>query len=453
MKYYLAIDIGASSGRHILGSIDRGKLALEEVYRFPNGLKERDGHIVWDVQELFGEIIAGMKKCADIGKIPVSLGIDTWAVDYVLLDADGRGIPPAYAYRDRRGSESVAAVEKIIPFAELYSRTGIQKQPFNTIYQLWWDKERGRLGQASGMLMLPEYFNYLLTGKAVREYTNSTSTGLINACTGTWDREIISAMAYPERLFDEIHQPGDFVGGLLPEIRREAGFDCAVVLPGTHDTASAVAACPGADGHALYISSGTWSLMGTELDLAMLDGRCMAANFTNEGGVNGKIRFLKNIMGLWMIQQIKHEQKEAVSYEHLMNMAQSSEFAGTVDVQSGDFLAPRSMLETVRAKLGRPELPLADVMRSVYHSLALCYAQTAREIEQITGREYGKIYIFGGGCSDGYLNELTELYSRKRVVAGPKEATAIGNILVQLLAGGEIRSIQEGRRLARESCV
>jgi len=450
-KYYLAVDIGASSGRHILGCIEDGKLILEEAYRFDNGYHEQDGRLVWDAQALFQEIVAGMRQCAKLGKIPVSMGIDTWGVDYVLLDDNDRELWPAYSYRDRRGTESQAAVEAIVPYPALYAATGIPRQPFNTIYQLWHDKQAERLGQASRMLMLPEYFHWRLTGKVRHEYTIASTTGLMNAKAADWDWEMIDALCYPRRLFGEINLPGSTVGQLQNNIRQAVGFDCMVILPGMHDTASAVAACPCAGDAPLYISSGTWSLMGTELESPLCTEAARLAGFTNEGGANGKIRFLKNIMGLWMLQQIKREQPQKLSYDDMMHMAQASIYDGELNVQNQAFNTPASMIQAVRATLNIPGLPLPDVIRAVYHGLARCYAQTAREIEEITGRQYGQINIIGGGSGDRYLNELTARYSGKPVAAGPKEATAIGNLLAQLVAGGAIASMEEGRTLVRES--
>ena len=449
MKHYLAIDIGASSGRHILGSLQEGKLVLEEVYRFDNGYQEQDGRLVWDAEALFAEIVNGLRRCGEMGKAPARMGVDTWGVDYVLLDGNDREFWPAYSYRDRRGADSQAAVEAIVPYEQLYAATGIPRQPFNTIYQLWHDKQAGRLERAARMLLLPDYFHWRLTGVARNESTIASTTGLLNAETGDWDWDIIDALGYPRRLFGLLHRPGESVGPLRAELRDELGFDCTVTLPGCHDTASAVAACPCEDG-ALYISSGTWSLMGTELDSPLRTEQCRAAGFTNEGGANGKIRFLRNIMGLWMLQQIKREQQIG-SYAEVIAMARGSGYTGALDVQNQAFNTPPSMTEAVRAALGEPKLPLPDVISAVYHGLARCYAQTAREIEAITGKAYPRIHIIGGGSQDGYLNELTARYSGKEVLAGPVEATAIGNLLAQLVADGAIASMEEGRALVRKS--
>ncbi|MDR0531483.1 MAG: rhamnulokinase [Oscillospiraceae bacterium] len=421
-EYGLAIDLGASGGRHILGRWENNELKLEEVHRFANGCAQNGGRLFWDTEALFGEILRGLEKCREQGKIPACVGIATWGVDYVLLDEQYRELGPAYAYRDKRGGSSMAGVEGVAPAHELYRRTGIARQPYNSVYQLWDDKETGRLARAAHLLMLPEYFHWRLTGSIRREYTNATTTGLIDAATGQWDMELIGRLGYPAKLFAPLSRPGTFVGGLLPEVQNRVGFDCKVILPATHDTASAVA-CGQAP---LYISSGTWSLMGTLLEQPLLDERARRAGFTNEGGADGRIRFLKNIMGLWMIQQIKREQPAPTSYEQLMNLAMDSAFDGTVNVQDEIFLAPKSMSAAVRKRLGRPELPLGGVVRAVYHSLAECYAQTAREAEDVTGLRCDTIRIFGGGSGDRYLNMLTQEYTGKKVVAGPKEATAMG---------------------------
>ena len=447
MQYYLAIDIGASSGRHILGNLQDGKLALEEVYRFQNSYAEQNGRLVWDAEALFGEIVKGLRRCGELGKAPARMGVDTWGVDYVLLNGDGREIWPAYSYRDRRGAEAQAAVEAIVPYEQLYAATGIPRQPFNTIYQLWHDKQAGRLDRAARMLLLPEYFHWRLTGVARQEYTIASTTGLLNAESRDWDWGIIDALGYPRELFGPPHRPGESVGQLRDEIRGQVGFDCLVTLPGCHDTASAVAACP-CENDALYISSGTWSLMGTELDAPLRTEACRAAGFTNEGGANGKIRFLRNIMGLWMLQQIKREQGIS-SYAEVIALARDSGYEGALEVQNPAFNTPPSMTEAVRTALGAPGLPLPDVIAAVYHGLARCYAQTAREIEAITRKAYPCIHIIGGGSQDGYLNELTARYSGKEVLAGPQEATAIGNLLAQLVADGAVTSMEEGRVLVR----
>ena len=302
-RYYLAVDIGASSGRHMLGHLEHGKMYLEEIYRFENGMVNRDGKLLWDTQRLFAEIVNGMKVCAEAGKIPESMSVDTWAVDYVLLDGQEQVIGDTYGYRDSRTRGCDEKVYQRIREDELYARTGIQKQSFNTIYQLMADKLKRPevLGRARTFLMLPDYFQFLLTGRKVSEYTNGTSTQLVSPVTKQWDKELIWLLGYPEEMFLPLQMPGTEVGVLQESVAKEVGFCCNVVLCGSHDTASAVVAMPKTEGNGLYISSGTWSLMGVELDKADCSEVSRKANFTNEGGYDYRFRYLKNIMGLWMI--------------------------------------------------------------------------------------------------------------------------------------------------------
>ena len=308
-RYYLAIDIGASSGRHILAHLEEGKMVLEEVHRFPNGMVEKDGELVWDVEELFAQIKLGMKKCAELGKIPVSVGVDTWGVDFVLLDSEGCRIGNAVAYRDGRTKGMDEEVYKLVPEDELYARTGIQKAIFNTVYQLMAlkTKKPEYLEKAETLLMMPDYFHYMLSGVAVTEYTEATTGQLITPDTKEWDMELIEKLGYPKRIFRKIVAPGTDIGSLTQSVREEVGFDCRVVVPATHDTGSAVLAVPTDSDNALYISSGTWSLMGTELMKADCSPESKANNLTNEGGYDYRFRYLKNIMGLWMIQSVKKE--------------------------------------------------------------------------------------------------------------------------------------------------
>ena len=384
-QYYLAIDIGASSGRHILGHMENGKMVLEEIYRFPNGLMEKEGHKCWDTEELFSAIIEGMKKCKEIGKIPISMGIDTWAVDFVLLDEADRMIGNAVGYRDSRTSGMDEKVYEIISEEKLYERTGIQKQIFNTVYQLMAVKQQTPelLQQAKTLLMLPDYFGFRLTGNKLSEYTNGSTTQLVNPDTFQWDKELIRKLGYPEDIFLPLQMPGTKVGQLLPEIQKEVGFDLEVVLCGSHDTASAVMAVPQTEGDGIYISSGTWSLMGIESLKPVITEDAAAANFTNEGGYDHRFRFLKNIMGLWMIQSVRHEYNDAYSFAQLCDMAEESkEFPSRVDVNDQSFLSPDSMVEAIRQychKTGQP-VPesVGELTSVVYRSLAQSYGEVWR---------------------------------------------------------------------------
>lgn len=458
MNYYLAIDIGASSGRHILGYTEGTKIKLEEIYRFENGMINKDGKLLWDIKHLFQEIINGMKKCKEIGKIPASMSIDTWAVDYVLLDENDKVLGDTYGYRDSRTAEMDKEVYKIIPEKELYAKTGIQKQIFNTIYQLMAVKQQTPklLKKAKTYLMLPDYFQFLLTGNKVSEYTNGTSTQLVNPSSKEWDKELIETLGYPVDMFLPLSTPGTVVGNLTEEIKSEVGFDTKVILCASHDTASAVMAMPKKNGNSLYISSGTWSLMGTELQKAICSEESQKANFTNEGGYNFRFRYLKNIMGLWMIQSVRHELNDGYSFAELCDMAQQCiKFPSRVDVNSDKFLAPASMIGAIKDYCKDTNQPVpekvGEIATVIYQSLADCYKKTVKEIEAITGVTYDAINIIGGGSNAAYLNQLTANASKKTVYAGPGEATAIGNIMAQMIKSGELRDLSEARQAVFDS--
>lgn len=453
-KYYLAIDIGASSGRHILAHKEDGKIVLEEVYRFPNGMVDNNGELVWEADRLFAEIKNGMKKCKELGKIPASVGIDTWAVDFVLLDEKGERMGNATAYRDGRTRGMDEKVYEIINEDDLYARTGIQKQIFNTIYQLMAVKEREpeRLLAAKKLLLIPDYFNYLLTGKAVTEYTNATTMQLVSPETKDWDFDLIEMLGYPRDIFMEIHMPGSELGSLTKEMQEEIGYDCKVVLPATHDTGSAVMAVPSNEEAALYISSGTWSLMGTELSVANCSKESKACNLTNEGGYDYRFRYLKNIMGLWMIQSVKKEIGGELGFGEICDMASKSSISSIVDCNDDRFLAPANMTKEVQAACAESgqQVPegIAEVAAVIYNSLAQCYKEAVKEIKKMTGLSYDSIHIVGGGANADYLNRLTANATGRCVYAGPTEATAIGNIAAQMIAGGELENLRDAR-----SCI
>ena len=456
-RYYLAVDIGASSGRHMLASMQDGKMQLEEVYRFPNGMDDKNGTLCWDVDRLFAEIKNGLKKCKETGKIPVSMAIDTWGVDYVLLDKDDRILGDTVGYRDSRTEGMDEKVYEVIPQDELYARTGIQKQIFNTVYQLMAVKESHPeyLEQAESILMIPDYFHFLLTGVKKNEYTNATTGQLVSPKTNDWDYELIEMLGYNPKMFRPVSMPGTVVGDFTEEVQKEVGFNCTVVLPATHDTGSAVLAVPTNDDDAVYISSGTWSLMGIERKEADCSMESMKANFTNEGGYDHRFRYLKNIMGLWMIQSVKKEFTEDLSFAQICEMASKETIPSIVDCNDDCFLAPKNMIKAVQDFCSRtgqqvPET-VGEISSVIYNSLAKCYGDTVQEIEEITGKKYSTIYVVGGGSNAGYLNELTAKYTGKKVSAGPSEATAIGNVIVQMLHDGIFKDLPEARTCVRES--
>ena len=457
-KYYLAVDIGASSGRLILGHLENGKMELEEVHRFENGMVKKDGELCWEFDRLFQEIKNGLKKCKEIGKIPVSMGVDTWGVDFVLMDKDDKVLGNTVGYRDHRNEGMDEAVYKTISLEDLYARTGIQKAIFNTVYQLMAVKTKHPeyLEQAETMLHVPDYFHYLLTGKKTCEYTEATTGQLVNAETKDWDYELIDKLGYPRKMFQKLIMPGTSVGHFTEEVKAEVGFDVEVVAPATHDTGSAVLAVPANDDDFIYISSGTWSLMGIEREKADCSKKSCEMNFTNEGGYAGRFRYLKNIMGLWMIQSVRHEYDDKYGFAEICQMAEEAkDFPSRVDANDECFLSPESMIEEVKDYCRRtgqkvPET-LGEIATVIYTSLAECYAKTAKELEEMTERPFSRIHVVGGGSNAGYLNELTARATGKEVHAGPGEATAIGNITAQMLKAEEFKSIEEARTTIHES--
>ena len=447
--YHLAIDIGASSGRHILGRVIDGRLESEEIYRFENGMLEQDGALTWDVAHLVQEVKSGIARCAELGKIPATIAIDTWGVDYVLLDAQEREIYPVVAYRDSRTDAAAAAVAEVLPQEALYARTGIQKQNFNTIYQLWCDKQSGKLDKAAHFLMMPDYLSYKLTGVMKNEYTNATTTNLVNAESKEWDTAILERLGIPAHLFLPLSLPTTAVGELTPSVQAEVGFNATVLLCPSHDTASAVAAIPLEEDSA-YISSGTWSLIGTENACPVTSPEAMAANFTNEGGVEYRFRFLKNIMGMWLFQNIRKELNKKYSYNEMMRMAMASHYEGLIDPTDDAFMAPQSMLAAIRTYLGQPDLPLGDLLACVYRSLAVSYERSIREIEEISGKTITAIHIVGGGSKDVYLNRLTAQKTGCKVYVGLIEATATGNLLSQIMYSEQI-SLAAAREIVKKT--
>ena len=420
-NYYLAVDIGASSGRHIVGWQEGGELKTQEVYRFPNGVTEQDGHLTWDIDALLGHVKAGIRAARAKYEIE-SLSIDTWGVDYVLLRGD-ETVYPVYAYRDGRTESAIPQVHEKIPFAELYHRTGIQFQPFNTIYQLYADKLAGRLDGVTDFLMIPEYLMYRLCGTKSHEYTNATTGGMVSAETGEFDPTIIRALGLPEHLFQKLQQPGTVIG-------EYEGIK--VVLCATHDTGSAVEGIP-MEGDAPYISSGTWSLLGVKTPKPITDEASRAANWSNEGGV-GYNRYQKNIMGMWLPNRLRAELCPDKSWGEIVGEAEASAFEETVDANVPIFLAPESMKAAFDSALSAKPQTLGDYFGCAYRSLALSYRQAIEELEYNTGKKYDKIYIVGGGARNGFLNRLTEQATGKQVIALPIEATALGNLKIQMEA-------------------
>ena len=420
MNYYLAIDIGASSGRHIVGWAEDGAIKTKEVYRFPNGVKSVDGHLIWDMEALLAEVKTGIAAAkAEFGAI-ASLSIDTWGVDYVLMQGD-KEVWPCYAYRDSRTEAVIPKVHELMPFSQLYRRTGCQFQPFNSLYQLFDDKEKGRLEGVTDFLMVPEYLLYKLCGSKAKEYTNATTTGMVNAETGAFDRDIISALGLPAALFPKLSQPATVIG-------EYEGIPC--ILCATHDTGSAVEGIP-MEGEELYISSGTWSLLGVKTPKPITDAGSEAANYSNEGGV-GYNRYQKNIMGMWLVNRLRDELCPDKPFGEIVAEAEVSTFDATVDANAPAFMAPESMKAAFDEALDTAPQTVGDYFRCAYRSLALSYHEAICQLEQNTGKRYEKLYIVGGGAKIQFLNRLTEEATKKTVIALPIEATALGNLKIQM---------------------
>ena len=429
MFYYLAIDIGASSGRHIVGWQQDGEIQTREVYRFPNGVCREQGHLTWDIRKLFSNVVAGILEAFKLYPEIESVSIDTWGVDYVLLKGEEE-IYPVYAYRDSRTEQVIPKLHSVVPFEQLYSRTGCQFQPFNTIYQLYDDLLSARLEGVTDMLMMPEYLMWKLTGVKAREYTNATTMGMVNARTGEFDMEIVDALGYPRHLFPKLSQPGTVLGTLRPEIQEAVGGNCKVVLCATHDTGSAVEGIPMKGNHP-YISSGTWSLLGVKTEKPITTPDSMEANYSNEGGV-GYNRYQKNIMGMWLVNELQRELCPETPFPEIVKLAEESTCEALVDANAADFLAPKSMKAAFDQATGNALVTLGDYFRCAYRSLAISYRDAIRELEANTGVTYENLYIVGGGAKNKFLNRLTEEATGKKVIALPIEATALGNLKIQM---------------------
>ena len=420
MEYYLAIDIGASSGRHIVGWLEDGAVRTKEVYRFPNGVTEQDGHLIWDIDALLNYVKAGVAKAKEAFPDISSLSIDTWGVDYVLLKGEEE-VRPVYAYRDSRTEAVIPEVHEKMPFSELYRHTGCQFQPFNSIYQLYADQKAGRLEGVTDFLMIPEYLMYKLCGTKAKEFTNATTMGMVNSDTLEFDGEIIDRLGYPRQLFPKLSQPGTVIG-------TYEGIK--VVLCATHDTGSAVEGIP-MEGNHPYISSGTWSLLGVKTPKPITDVGSEQANYSNEGGV-GYNRYQKNIMGMWLVNELKRDLCPGLAFPDIVKQAQASRCDLLVDANAAEFLAPKRMKTAFDIATGWRLNTVGDYFRCAYRSLAVSYRDALAELERNTGTTYEKLYIVGGGAKNTFLNHLTEEATGKEVIALPIEATALGNLKMQM---------------------
>jgi rhamnulokinase len=459
---YIAVDLGAGSGRVFLAGLDAEEFLLEEVRRFHYPPSLIDGHLRWDIARIFTEIKAGLRQAGErarqLGRAIQSLAVDSWAVDYGLVDEDNQLIENPVCYRDERTAGIMEKVFAQIPREEIFESTGIQFLVFNTLFQLYAQAQSGIAEKSARLLLIPDLINAFLTGRAVSEYTNATTTQMLNAASQAWDAELLRRLNLPANLLTEIVAAGTDLGLLKTELAEEVKLQgVGVIAAATHDTASAVVGTPMEKGWA-YISSGTWSLVGVERHEVLINAEVAHYNFTNEGGAFTTIRFLKNVMGLWILESCRrewHERGFDVDYERLLGEVAGLEAcAGFIFPDDPRFLNPPSMLEAIDAQLAENSQPVvkepAEVARVILDSLALRYASVLRTIESLTSEKIYGVHIVGGGSRNDYLNQATANVSGLEVLAGPVEATVTGNILVQAIAAKRFASMAEARRhLAR----
>jgi len=460
--HYIAVDLGASSGRVMLAVLEEEKISLREVHRFPNGPIEEDGSLRWDFEALFGEIKTGLAKAMAAEKTIQSIGIDTWGVDFGLLDEAGKLLENPYHYRDRRTEGRIEQAGQVLPKKEIYFNSGIQFMPFNSLFQLLACKEKPEiLGRADRLLFMPNLIMYFLTGRIAAEYTIASTSQMMDMNTGRWSQKLIETFDLPRRILPDLMQPGTVAGTLKKELCE--AWNCGpvpVIAVGTHDTASAVAAVPAEAGRPwAYLSSGTWSLMGLEMPHAVINDKTFDYSFTNEGGVEGTIRLLKNIMGLWLVQECRRQWAERgrdYSFAELAGMAAAAKpFTAHIDPDDGRFLAPGDMPAVINDYLRSTGQAAIDdkgqMIRVILESLAARYRQVLDVLEDLTGRSIEVLHIVGGGTQNDLLNRLTADAAGRRVVAGPVEATVLGNVLMQAKAAGQITSLDQGRKQIAQS--
>lgn len=458
---FIAFDLGAESGRTILGTLEGNRLSIQQVTRFTNEMKSIGSHLHWDIDVLFGNIKKGLRACSRLNVHPESIGIDAWGVDYGLLGRDGSFLDLPHSYRDRRTDGMMEKFFELVPRRRVYELTGIQFMQLNTLFQLYAGIQQnpGSFESASRLLFMPDIFNFLLTGEAKTEFTVATTSQLLNPRSKSWEPELFSALKLPQSLMQEIVDPATRLGTLRTSVAQDVSLrDVSVTAVASHDTASAIAAIPAEGEDWAYISSGTWSLMGVELREPIVSDEALSSNFTNEGGVAGTFRFLKNIMGLWLLQQCRKEWSTTVQYDYdeMIRLSEGAKpFRSLIDPDYSEFFNPMSMTGAIRQfcqKTGQP-IPEshAEYIRSILESLALKYRSTLDQLRRLTGQRVTRIHIIGGGAKNTLLCQFAANATGATVIAGPVEATAIGNILVQALAAGCVGSLKEMRAVVRQS--
>jgi rhamnulokinase len=462
-EYYLAFDLGAESGRVFLGALnDHGRLEISELHRFPNGMVRVRDSLHWDTRRLYGEMLSGMSICAaNHTRSPMSIGVDTWGVDFALLDAQGALTGEPFVYRDRRHQRAMEAFIAKMPGERLYQLTGIQLMPINSVFQLYAMalEQSPQLTTAADLLFLPDLFNYFFTGIKKSEFTMATTSQLYNPITARWEDDIFEHLGVSRNIMQEMVPPGTILGDLTENIATQIGLGrVPVVATASHDTAAAIAAVPASSEHFAYISSGTWSCMGIESPTPIIDERTLKYNITNEGGVCRTFRLLKNIMGLWLLQECKREWSidREYTYRDLLGLAENTAPSGAIiDPDQLQFLNPTSMLLAIREFCRETGQPIpqdtGQFVHTILQSLALDYRHVLEQLSEISGQEISRIHIIGGGSQNHLLCQLTADITGLPTYAGPVEATAIGNILVQAMAFGRISSLEELRQVVQQS--
>lgn len=435
MKYFLAIDFGATSGRHILGHYENNELILQEIFRFPNKLIEKDGHLYWNLKELIKNMLDGIKKCKDVGIAPDSISIDTFGVDYVLLDEHDNLIRDVYCYRDSRTEKAKEEFHQIMSIESLYKESGVYPQVFNTLYQLYDDKKHNLLANTKTIMFLPCYITYLLTGVKYNELSIASTSGLLNIKDYDYNEEVLKILGIEKNTFAPFVKVGTTIGKLTKEISEYVGFNSDVKVSFHHDTGAAVA---GGDVkyNELFLSSGTWSLIGVFLNKSNTSKDALEKGFTNELNDKGEVRFLKNIIGMYLVTRVKDENTPDLSYTQIVELAESgTNYKEIFDATDDRFLAPKNMTEEINNYFKENGIKepsnINELYYCIYHSLARSYKSAIDEIEQLTHQKYEVLKIFGGGSQNKFLNKLTEQETKLKIVVGPSEATAIGNLLVQ----------------------
>ncbi|WP_050180012.1 rhamnulokinase [Domibacillus robiginosus] len=453
---HIAVDIGASSGRLVVGEIKSGKLVIEEIHRFANGFVEKNGTCYWDINHLLHEIVKGLAEAKKQGYQSVTVGVDTWAVDYVLVDENGNRLQEVVAYRDSRTDGTIEKVSQHIDKKEIYQKTGVQFLSFNTLYQLY-EEDKELLQKAKHILLVPDYLGYCLTGRAVTEVTNASTMQMLNVKTRDFDQDLLNLLSLKRSQFPPFAEPGEELGPLLAERFPDVDLpECRVMTVASHDTASAIAGTPGQGENWAYLSSGTWSLLGIESADPVVSELSLEDNYTNEWGVFGTYRFLKNIMGMWIMQEVRRHLPVDFTFAEFVDEARNVEhFRQFVDLNDDRFLNPSNMVKEIQAYCQETNQPVpetaGELAACVYDNLAIIYAMAIRGLETMTGQAIDRLHIVGGGANNALLNQLTADMSGKTVYAGPFEATAVGNIMMQMIASGDIGSLEEGRELIRHS--